>query len=55
MKRRVLGTIGIILIAKKDQKIEAVSPLLNQLDQIGFRISRHLIDEAIVLSGEKEG
>jgi predicted nucleic acid-binding protein len=53
LNRRVLGTIGIILIAKKEQKIKAVSPLLNQLDQIGFRISRDLINEAIVLSGEK--
>ena len=55
LNRRVLGTIGIILIAKKEQKIEAVSPLLNQLDQIGFRISRDLINEALVLSGEKGG
>ena len=55
LNRQVLGTIGIILIAKQEQKIEAVGPLLNQLDQNGFRISRDLINEAIALSGEKGG
>jgi predicted nucleic acid-binding protein len=52
--RRVIGTIGIIIIAKNEQKIEAVNPLLNQLDQIGFRISRELTDAAASLAGEKE-
>ena len=53
LDRRVLGTIGIIIMAKKEQKIEAVNPLLNQLDQIGFRISRDLFDAASDLAGEK--
>ena len=53
LNRRVLGTIGIIIMAKKEQKVEAVSPLLNQLDQIGFRISRDLTDAAAELAGEK--
>ena len=55
LNRNVIGTIGIIILAKKEQKIETVNPLLNQLDQIGFRISRNLIDAAAVLAGEKEG
>ena len=54
LNRSVLGTIGIIILAKNEQKIEAVNPLLNQLDQIGFRISRDLIDAASVLAGENE-
>lgn len=53
LNRRVLGTIGIILMAKKEQKIELVNPLLNQLDKIGFRIGRDLIDAASELAGEK--
>ncbi len=53
LDRCVLGTIGIIIMAKKEQKIEAVNPLLNQLDQIGFRISRDLFDAAADLAGEK--
>ena len=40
-------------MAKKEQKIEAVNPLLNQLDQIGVRISRDLLDAAADLAGEK--
>jgi hypothetical protein len=41
-------------MAEKEQKVEAVSPLLNQLDQIGFRIGRDLIHAAAALAGEKE-
>ena len=53
LNRRVVGTIGIIVMAKKEHKIDAVGPLLNQLDQIGFRISRDLTDAAVELAGEK--
>ena len=53
LNRNIIGTIGIIILAKKKQKIETVNPLLNQLDQIGFRISRNLIDAAAALAGEK--
>ena len=53
LDRRVLGTIGIIIMAKKEQKIEAVNPFLNQLDQIGFRISRDLFDATLKIAGEK--
>jgi predicted nucleic acid-binding protein len=54
LNRRVLGTIGIIIMAKKEQKVEAVSPLLNQLDQIGSRVGRDLINAAVALAGEKQ-
>jgi len=53
LDQHVLGTIGIIIMAKKEQKIEAVNPLLKQLDQIGFRIGRDLFDAAVDLAGEK--
>jgi predicted nucleic acid-binding protein len=54
LNRRVIGTIGILIMAKNEHKIEAVNPLLIQLDQIGFRISQDLIDAAADLAGEKE-
>ena len=53
LNRRVFGTIGILIMAKKQQKIEAINPLLIQLDQIGFRISRDLFDTAADLADEK--
>ena len=53
LNRHVIGTIGIIILAKNEQKIEAVNPLINQLDQTGFRISRELTDAAAALAGEK--
>jgi hypothetical protein len=40
-------------MAKKEQKIVTINPLLNQLDQIGFRIGRDLFDAAADLAGEK--
>ena len=52
LNRRVIGTIGIIVLAKNEQKIEAVNPLLKQLNKTGFRISRELIDAAIDIAGE---
>jgi predicted nucleic acid-binding protein len=48
----VCGTIGIIIVAKKRRKIEAVGPTLRQLDQVGFRISSSLIDVVLDLAGE---
>jgi len=53
LNRRVIGTIGIIIMAKNEHKIEAANPLLSQLDQIGFRISQDLADAAAELAGEK--
>jgi len=49
---RVLGTVGIIVLAKKEQKIREAAPLLFQLVQNGFRISDSLIHSALQLTGE---
>ncbi|MGD9073342.1 MAG: DUF3368 domain-containing protein [Desulfobacterales bacterium] len=49
---RVCGTIGIIIIAKQRQKIDAVGPMLKQIDQVGFRINSSLINAALDLAGE---
>lgn len=46
------GTIGIIIIAKQRQKIDAVGPMLKQIDQVGFRINSSLINAALDLAGE---
>lgn len=50
---RTFGTIGIIVLAKKHQKIEAVVPLLKRLEHVGFRINQNLFDTAVELAGEK--
>lgn len=49
---QVCGTVGIIIIAKKRLKIEAVEPVLRRLDQVGFRINSVLTNAALTLAGE---
>jgi predicted nucleic acid-binding protein len=41
----VLGTIGILRLAREDGLIEAVSPLVSELRSLGFRVSAQLIDQ----------
>jgi predicted nucleic acid-binding protein len=49
---KVIGTIGIILLAKNKQKLVQVLPLLRQLEESGFRIEANLLQAARELAGE---
>ena len=49
----VRGTIGIILLAKKEGALPLVRPLLSQLTKSGFRISPELLRAAYKLAGEE--
>lgn len=49
---RVTGTVGIIVIAKQQRKIQAAGPLLDHLVQTGFRLSGQLRRVALELAGE---
>jgi len=49
---KVRGTIGVILLAKKETKIESASLLLDQIRQGGFRIDSRIMQEAKRLAGE---
>jgi predicted nucleic acid-binding protein len=49
---RVRGTLGIILLAKKEGKISNATFLLDLLRQAGFRIDPPLMQEAKRLAGE---
>jgi len=49
---KVVGTIGLILLAKKERHIIGVSPLLDQLQQAGCRINTDLLKSAKELAGE---
>jgi uncharacterized protein len=46
------GTVGILLIAKKQGVISAITPLLDQLGVNGVRLSSRLYEEARRLAGE---
>lgn len=47
-----IGTIGILILAKKLSKIEEVKPLLDTLLSNGFHISKKLYQQALVQAGE---
>lgn len=49
---KVHGTIGIILLAKQEGIIEKVSPILNRLPKVGFRIHPAILAAAIELVHE---
>ena len=48
-----IGTIGVLLQAKRQGLIRAVGPELDKLVANHRRISRDLYDKALVLAGEK--
>ena len=49
---KVHGTIGIILLAKQEGIIEKVSPILNRLPKVGFRIKPAILAAAKKLAHE---
>lgn len=52
MGMRVIGTVGMLLRAKRQGVINEVKPLLLRLTKVNFRISQGIIQEALRLSGE---
>lgn len=50
---RPIGTIGILLLAKKKGKIEKVKPLLDQLIANGIFLSKSLYEQVLIEAGEK--
>lgn len=48
----VIGTVGLILQAKKKGMLAEVKPLLNELQKSEFRISKELYREALRLAKE---
>ena len=49
---KVIGTVGVILIARKRGLIPAVKPLLEELKASGHRLSEDLIARALRRAGE---
>ena len=49
---RVRGTLGVILLAKREGRVESARVLFEQLVQVGFRVSLEVLDAALQLVGE---
>ena len=48
-----LGTLGILMLAKKESKISALKPLLDQLISRNFRVSARLYEQVLQYAGEQ--
>ena len=50
---RVLGTVGVLILAKRKGIVEAIGPLLDELRKHKFYLSKPVIDIALADSGER--
>lgn len=50
----VLGTLGVLVVAKRDGRIEHVRPWTEALVQAGLHVDETVIDHALRLAGEEE-
>ncbi len=48
----VMGSIGVLLLAKEQGLIKAIKPLLELLDASNIHLSQKMIDKALEISGE---
>ena len=49
----VTGTLGVLLEAKKKGHISSLMTIIRKINQTNFRLSARLVDQALVLAGEK--
>jgi len=52
LKLKVIGTVGVLLIARRRNLIPAAKPLLEDLKTSGHRLSEELMQEALRRAGE---
>ena len=52
---RVIGTVGVLLLAKERGHVEAIAPSLVQLVRVGFRLGAQLRRVALSRANEGEG
>lgn len=49
---KVIGILGILLLAKEKRLIKTVKPLIHSLQERGFRLSDRVIEEVLKQAGE---
>jgi len=49
---KVIGTVGVLLIARQREMIPALKPLLEQLGASGYHLSSELVEAALRRVGE---
>jgi predicted nucleic acid-binding protein len=48
----VRGTLGVVLLAKKEGLVPLVAPVFAELQTAGIRVDHALLDAALQLAGE---
>lgn len=51
----VMGSLGVLLLAKKEGLIATIKPALTQLRCSDIFVSEHLLEQMLVMAGESEG
>ena len=51
----IIGSIGILLLAKENGLITCIKPCLDRIQQSNIRISHKLVKEALTIAGENTG
>ena len=49
---KIIGTLGVLLLGKEQDKIDAVSPFLDRLDALGFRLHPSTRQSVLRLASE---
>ena len=50
----ITGTLGVLLLAKKEKLIEKIKPLLDEIVSHGFRVADDLYKQVLINAGEGE-
>jgi predicted nucleic acid-binding protein len=50
---KIIGVLGILILAKEKKLIYKVKPLLDEIIRLDFRISKPLYEYVLIFSGEK--
>jgi predicted nucleic acid-binding protein len=50
---RVVGTLGLLVRGKRAGRLDAVRPIVDAMITIGLRMSPDLVEEILILAGEK--
>lgn len=50
----LIGTVGVLLLAKKRGFLYSVKEVLDEMEAQGMRISTHLYEQVVILAQEKE-
>jgi len=53
LKLPLSGTLGVLLLAKEEEIVSAVSPLLKALREVGLYLHEDLVEYVLKMAGEK--